>query len=272
VGRGIGFVLWLLVCVLPVLAQPLPDKSQYTLTNRTPKELLRPLSPDRPDVTESAYTVDAGWLQLETDVLGFSREDGRTSWTLAPLNFKLGLGQNVDFQVGLTPYSLSDSNVEGVVSRETAVIPDVTLRVKVNLWGNDGGPTAFAVMPFITIPTRAGRVDGGLIFPLAVELSEGWGLGTMVVVAFVPNTIDDGYHTEFVNSLVLGHDLTAELGAFAEFVSMLSTEQEAPWMATVNAGLTYALSQNLLLDTGVRFGLTPAAPDTELFVGLTVRF
>jgi hypothetical protein len=41
------------------------DKSGYHLFRPTPRELMRELSTDRPDQTESAYTVDAGHVQLE---------------------------------------------------------------------------------------------------------------------------------------------------------------------------------------------------------------
>ncbi|MEO8821382.1 MAG: hypothetical protein ABI267_05890 [Ginsengibacter sp.] len=43
------------------------SKSGYTIFNPTPKKLMRDFETDRPDVTESAYTVDAGHFQLETD-------------------------------------------------------------------------------------------------------------------------------------------------------------------------------------------------------------
>jgi hypothetical protein len=36
-----------------------PDKSQYTLFNPTPSKCLREFDPDRPDVTDSPFTVDA---------------------------------------------------------------------------------------------------------------------------------------------------------------------------------------------------------------------
>src|SRR5437764_1052507 len=39
---------------------PAADKSSYTLFNPTPLNLMRDLNPDRPDVTESPFTVDAG--------------------------------------------------------------------------------------------------------------------------------------------------------------------------------------------------------------------
>ena len=45
-------------------ADPLPDKAQYTLFNPTPPQWLREMSTDRPDKTESPYTVDAVHFQI----------------------------------------------------------------------------------------------------------------------------------------------------------------------------------------------------------------
>ncbi len=49
-----------------------PDKSGYNLFNPVPENLMRELSPDRPDETESPYTVDAGHYQLEMDFANFT--------------------------------------------------------------------------------------------------------------------------------------------------------------------------------------------------------
>ncbi len=46
---------------------PAPDKSTYTIFNPTPPALMREFNTDRPDKTESPYTVDAGHFQTETD-------------------------------------------------------------------------------------------------------------------------------------------------------------------------------------------------------------
>jgi hypothetical protein len=43
-----------------VLEQPGTNKNRYHLLAPTPRSELRDLSTDRPDKTESAYTVDAG--------------------------------------------------------------------------------------------------------------------------------------------------------------------------------------------------------------------
>ena len=59
---------------------------------------------------------------------------------------------------------------------------DITTRLKVNLWGNDGGRTALAIMPFLKVPTASDGlgndvVEGGIIVPFAFELPAGWSCG-----------------------------------------------------------------------------------------------
>src|SRR5262249_15614520 len=49
------------------------DKNQYWLFNPTPDKLLREMTTDRPDITESPFTVDAGHLQFETTLVGYTR-------------------------------------------------------------------------------------------------------------------------------------------------------------------------------------------------------
>src|SRR4026208_1539423 len=85
------------------------DKSQYHLFNPTPRNLMREMSTDRPDKTESAYTVDAGHFQLEMDVLSYSwdRDNGLPGDTriesvaIAPMNLKVGLCNRADLQLML---------------------------------------------------------------------------------------------------------------------------------------------------------------------------
>ena len=51
------------------------DKSHYHLFNPTPRGQMRELSADRPDVTESPYTVDAGHVQLEMSFVDYVYDD-----------------------------------------------------------------------------------------------------------------------------------------------------------------------------------------------------
>ena len=220
------------------------DKSGYTLFNPTPRAQMRELSTDRPDQTESPYTVDAGHWQIELDFATYTldRDAGvRTeTWNVAPVNVKLGLTNTTDLQVMFDSYSRESVRTGGATAT-TKDWGDLTLRLKHNLWGNDGGDTALALMPFVKIPLDTGDTGNDL-------------------------------HAEWVNTVTFSHDLTSRLGGYVEFVSVHSAESGADWVAQFDAGLTYAVSDDIQLDGGCNFGLTRSAPDVQPFLGVSLRF
>ncbi|MSU64422.1 MAG: transporter [Pedosphaera sp.] len=262
------------------------NKSQYSLFNRTPSEFLREMSTDRPDKTESAYTVDAGHFQIETDLISYSHDHDRSggadtkvdAWAITPINFKVGLNNRIDLQTVIETYNhiTTKDRVAGTTVRQSG-FGDITSRLKVNFWGNDGGTTAFAAMPFVKFPTSQDQignnsVEGGIILPLAVELPAGWGMGVMTELDINRNDGRSGHHAEFVNSITFAHDIVGKLGGYAEFFSAVSAESGAKWVGTVDLGLTYGLTDNIQLDAGVNIGLTKSADDINPFIGLSWRF
>ena len=276
--------VWILVTLMVVTtvarAEPDPgDKSQYHLFNPTPRGLMRKLSADRPDTTESPYTVDAGHAQLEMSFVDFTyddEDDVRTrSLTVAPVNLKLGLLNNVDVQFVLDPYVEIDIDDDGTDDTLNG-FGDAQLRVKVNFWGNDGGRTALAVMPFVKLPTgddelTNDHVEGGVIFPFACELPAGFSLGLMAEFDFVYDDADDDYEVELLHTVVLGHDLVGRLAGYVEYVGIAPLHGDADYQALVGGGLTYGLTENVQLDAGMNFGLTDDADDFNVFAGITVR-
>ena len=50
------------------------QKRHYSIFKPAPVDSLREMETDRPDVTESPQTVDAGHFQLETDLMRFQRQ------------------------------------------------------------------------------------------------------------------------------------------------------------------------------------------------------
>lgn len=263
-----------------------PSKSSYHLFNPTPTAFLRELSTDRPDKTESPYTVDAGHFQIESDLVTHSRDRDTAggaetrvdAWSIGAVNLKAGLCNQADLQVMIETYNRlrTEDRGAGTVTRQSG-FGDVTLRLKGNLWGNDGGRTAFAVMPYVKLPTNQGdlgndAVEGGVILPLAVALPAGWGMCLMTEFDFVQDGDGSGHHTEFVNTITFGHDIVGRLAGYVEFFSAVSTEADAEWVGTVDLGLTYGLTANVQLDAGVNLGVTRSAEDVNPFLGLSVRF
>ena len=259
--------------------EPAADKSRYTLFNPTPREQMREMSTDRPDVTESAYTVDAGHVQVELSFGDYVRDKepgvkSETS-TVLPFNVKLGLTNNVDFQLVVDPYVRQVVRTDA--GKETADgFGDTQLRVKVNLWGNDGGETALAVMPYIQLPTAgddlgSDHVQGGVIVPFSAELPAEFNLGLMAEIDFVRDETDDGYGIEFLHTVNVNRNIVGELGGYVEYIGIAPIDTGGGYLALVGTGLTYGLSEDVQLDLGMNFGLSDHADDFNVFAGMSFR-
>lgn len=242
----------------------------------------RELSTDRPDKTESPYTVPAGRIQIELDFATFTHDEeaGVRARTvdIAPFNLKFGVAPDTDVQIVVDSYFRE--TVEDRVFGARAVrdgFGDVTVRLKHNLWGNEGGKTAFALMPFVKLPTNSGgvgnaRVEGGVIAPLAVDLGAGLGLGLMTEMDIVRKSDDGSYTASFINSATLAFDLSERLGLYTEIFTEQSAERGARFVATFDTGMTYAFGENTQFDLGANIGVSDAADDLALFLGLSRRF
>jgi Putative MetA-pathway of phenol degradation len=284
---GVAFAALLVFYqVANAFAAESPDKNGYNLFRPTPDALLREMATDRPDKTESAYTVDAGHWQIEMDLLGYTydRSSGGgehltvKALATAPINMKVGVLNNVDLQMIAETYNLQRTKDRDTgSSTRVSGFGDLLLRCKTNLWGNDGGPTALAVMPFVKIPTNQhdlgnGAVEGGIIFPFAMDLPADWDLGAQAEMDHLQDSNSADYHQEFINTITVSRDIIGKLAAYVELFSNVSTESGAKWIATFDFGFTYAITRDIQLDAGMNVGLTDAADNLNPFIGLSMRY
>jgi len=249
---------------------------RYTLWNPTPPDRRRPLSADRPDATESPRTVDPGAVQIELSFVDYTfNEAGGTqthTLSIAPMNLKLGLDHSTDLQLLFDPYtdtqSSGPSDPDGVGT--------IGVRVKRNIFGNDAGPIALGVMPFVVFPSgdrdiSIDRVEWGLIVPVAADIAPGWGVGAQIELA----RVDDGQagaDTLLSHTLVLSRELTDRAGAFIEYIGRGNIDQDE-YSPLLSAGATYQLDRDTALDLGVVVGLDDdSTDDVSLFMGITKRF
>ena len=253
--------------------------SAYSVLNPKPDNELRDFSTDRPDTTEGPFTVDAGHVQLEWEIAsyGTDRENAeRTNTLTSSINIKLGVSDNVDLQLILEPSTHVETR--SAAGTETASgMNDTVVRAKFNLWGNDGGDTAFALLPFVSFPTHDsafgsdGKTEGGLILPLEFKLPGDWDAATMLEFDGVRNRDNDGYVLELVESISLSHTIVGDLGGFFELVNLRRNESGAKSEGYFDSGLMYTVGNNMQIDAGFNFGITAAAEDARYFVGISWR-
>lgn len=264
------------------------DKSQYSLFRPTPERLLRDMTTDRPDTTESPFTVDAGHVQVESNLFGYARsrpdEEGAVTDTFefASTNIRIGLSNNTEINFVWQPYGIARTRaLDPADSARDSGIGGFDIRGKVNLWGNDTFEktgSALALLPYITLPTNEDNgispefVEGGVIVPLALALPHNFGLGLNGGVTWVRSDATSGYHAEYLASASLAYEWGDRLGTYYEVTATFNTEDSRGDVVVLATGVTYAVTDNLQLDAGVNFGVTEAADRVNPFVGVSRRF
>ncbi len=263
------------------------NRDRFTLFNPVPRELLRELQTDRPDQTEGPFTVDAGHLQSELDLVNYTydriqpHQQHVTSQSIlvAPTDFRVGILSNLEFDLIAAPFIWQRNfDRDTRQSDERTGFGDVVLRAKVNFFGNDEGKVALGLIPYIKLPTHQAHlgnpyVEGGVILPITFKLPASFELDAMTEVDVLHHDQPGGFHAQWTNSVVLHRDLIKDrLNAYVEYFVSVSREPHAGPYETADAGLLLALTPNVQLDCGINFGTTRRAPDYNPFVGLSVRF
>ena len=249
---------------------------------------LRPLTTDRPDLTESPFTVNAGHVQIESTLVGYARSrtdaDGieERSFEFATTNVRLGLTTHTELNVSWQPYGIVRfrSN-RGPRPDDLEGIGSLQIRGKLNLYGNDtfeaAGDTALALLPSVTLPTddngiSVDHVEGGLIVPFAAVLPQGFGLGLNAGVTAIKGDDDDDYRAEVFLSAAMSYEWSARFGTYTEVAATLNTQDPRGEDVLLGTGFTYAFDDNTQLDGGINIGLTEASDRWAPFLGLTRRF
>lgn len=258
------------------------DKRPYNLFQPTPDDLLRSFSADRPSQSLGPYTVDAGRYYFETSVLSYLfDESGDTrvrQWNVAPINFRIGLTNNVELDLAYGDYVhlRMEDRVTGQVETKNG-FGDFIVQSKINLLGNDNGKISFGLIPFLKFPTNTNdlgndSLEGGLGVPLAIALPGGFSLGFETGVNFVRNGDDDGYDPVFLNAVLISHTVISDkVSVYGEFFSLVNGSNSTV-SAYVDTGLVYQILPNAEIDLGCNFGVTDAAADFQPFTGFSFRF
>jgi hypothetical protein len=236
-------------------------------------DFSRDLSPDRPNTTDSPMTLDPGAFQIETGSFDFTkdREGGVTTrtWTIGETEFRYGLDSSKDIQLSIDPWIHQHSS-DGT-SHEG--FGDIGMRMKWNFWGDDGGTTAFGMIPYLTIPTRTAVSDdaweSGVGFPLSVQFSDKWNLGVEGLVARAWDHVEDDHEWKMQHSITLSYNITKTIGVFAEYVGVTGA---GTYQASADVGMSWNLTNNFACDFMVAGGLSDAADDLEVAQGFTYRF
>ncbi len=296
--------------VAPLDPKVVQDKAQYNLFNPTPDDQMRQFSTDRPGKTHSALTVDAGHFQLESDFFNYTYDHyspgGQTTRidSVATPILKMGITQNIDVEAAFDLYNSTRVTTRGAAASSSSVASsansssllqttsasgsggstiggegfgDVQLGSKINLLGNEGGPDALALLPFIKIPTAARNVGNGeveytLNVPYNHQFDSLWELTVEEGFGWLKNTENASHHGDYTFLLnvarpILDKNLTASLEVAGEYA-----DHDVPPRYTLDPALQYLVTPAFQLDVGIYIGMNKAAPDYNPYVGVSFRY
>lgn len=278
------------------------NKSQYTLLNPTPSELMRPWYTD--NAGQSPYTIDAG--HFEGDLTAFSYGHFHRSnpdfsqttqaYSYADTEIKAGLLNNVDLEVAIEPYEKVSTTLTERVYVPTPppikMVPgtvvlqdtrsgfgDIESRIKWNLWGNDGGATAFAVGGIVYAPTGTGSInneqfEGGVLTDFAAHLPCDLEMRIHNNVLSISDNFDNmpKRRFSFENEISLLHQLVGNLKGYCLFNTYAFTTPGRNWDGSIGVGLNYRIKPNVELFAGIDFGVQGTPFDYSPRIGVSARF
>jgi hypothetical protein len=266
------------------------DKGQYTLFNPTPPDQMRDMDMDRPDKTNTPHTIDAGHLQIEAGLFDYvydrDRYQGANSRTdalnLGQFNFRLGVLNRFELNAVVNAYDFY-STTDYVADRSIHQngLGDTVIGGKLNLWGDDSGDepwtTALAIQPQFKIPTAREDIGNGhpelfVIVPFSMNLAPDLQLNFQTTASWERSTDNTSDVTGWANTAEIDYSLSAKFDMYLEYWVHATTERQQEAQQTLDVGAKFALTDNLVLDTALNFGLNKASQTVEWVSGVSVRF
>lgn len=239
-----------------------------------------PICTDRPTKSTFACTVPKGMIQIESDVILWSRADtgGQRSDVLLYTNptVKFGLTGSSDIQFNLAPLVEARSRIAGQTVTQRGV-GDLTVRFKQRLTG-PGDLVQIAVVPFVKVPTAARGIgnrewEGGVATSVQVPV----GAATLTMVpqfALLADSLEPAdRHVEFQGLVNLAYPLAPRTTIAVEVWTAQNWDPSGTVRQySADAAISYLLNNDLQFDVGGNFGLNRATPDLQLYAGISARF
>ena len=255
------------------------NKRQFSLLHPTPRRYMRPMVPDRPGITESPYSVDAGHVQYETDALRLlTRREGTThghDWYVNHALAKVGLTDRTDLQIGVDSYTDTRNydDADASQTQEYHGLGDVNIRVKQTLFGDDDSRWALGLIGYVTLPTGGPRGDGavefGAVLPVVYQLTKPWSIGGQMATQVYWDRDTQRRYLQLTPTFTTDYEVIKKVQIFAELVGYKDVRQPL-WRSSINTGVQLDMSDNVQFDLGTHQPITRST-DREYFFGLSFR-
>jgi len=264
---------------------------------RIPHAELSDLTTDRPDFTESAETVDRGWVHHEMTLFQYSEDfdgvDGsRVAWNYGSSLFRVGLLQDWELRLGWNGYSNTRTH-DSTGANPTDTVGgggDTNFGFKSKLSIQEAWIPSTAIIYSLSLPTGASNVSSESVDPfvklcwsyditerLAVSGNFNFSLLNPDVAAIdpatgAPDATARNRHVQFQPTISFGYSLLDWWGVFTEYYTSHNLHRSIPDQHFFDTGFTFLVTKNLQFDVFTNVGLTKPSTDLVIGTGVSYRF
>lgn len=217
------------------------------------------ISTDRPGFGFSSSTVGARVFQVEAGTPQGTLTGGADAYAV-PVALRYGVTPTLEFRLSSSVLNAVDA--DGSDADVDLGFQTVTTGVKVSV------PTSsveIAVIPELVIPTDG---NGGVVAQVNVPAS--FPLGDFGLT-LIPGLVTGDGSTQLNGVAVLSRSLGGALGGYVEVAAFPFVDGGGNTPVYAGAGVTALLTDDVQLDASFDAGLTDAAPNVIVAVGVSFR-
>jgi hypothetical protein len=225
---------------------------------------IEPIQADRPDQTETPFTVPRNHFQMELGFVYEKTNDVVESYTLPTALLKYGL--NDHFEIGII------TEMSGIKTRETqyGLIP-VSLRFKERICDENGLLPMTSFIGYLAVPKVASEGFQATYFAPSFRFTMQHSLSEKMVLAYNLGAEWDGESAEpiFIYTLTTGMAFTNKFGGYIELYGY--APQNSLPDHRCSAGISYLIKPNVMVDLSGGYAFSEPAPDYYVGVGFSFR-
>jgi hypothetical protein len=220
---------------------------------------------DRPDQTESVFTVPANHFQMENGFL-FEKSKNDISTVYSPsVLIKYGLSER--FEAGVITEFIRVGDGQ---AKQSGILP-VTLRMKQSITGGHGIIPATSFIGYLSLPQLASDDFKATYYAPAFRFTMQHTLSDAVSLGYNLGAQWDGEvaEPEFLYTLSLAFTISGKTGAYAEVYGYAPQESKADHR--VDGGFTYLLLPNIIVDLSGGAGISNSTLKSYVAFGVSFR-
>ena len=243
----------------------------------------RDYCPARPGLGTPACTISPGRVSVEIGLADWTLQQDSSQRTdtvlLGDTLVRIGLTDTIEAQIGWTPYGHVRTRDKGTGTIDSAgAIGDALLGFKINLHHPDGSGLSAAIQPFVTVPIGrsplgAGDWGGGVVAPVDYALNDTLSLQFTPEVDAAVDQDGNGRHFAASGTVGLGVALSKTVSGTIEIQALRDEDPSGKTnQALASVSLGWMPGKDWQFDVGAVAGLNRAAPDAEVYFGVSRRF